>query len=107
MAKKTKKKPGQQFLSPEKYLKERARTLKIHKCYVSASITEHGEGHVMVSRRHTGGRISMAMYLVDTYCLGVKNSLYGLRMEEDEFEELVESAYELEECPYEVAHNWV
>lgn len=35
MAKKKQKKQGQQFLSPEQYLKQRARTLEIGKCYMT------------------------------------------------------------------------
>lgn len=35
MAKKKQKKQGQQFLSPEQYLKQRARTLEIGICYMT------------------------------------------------------------------------
>ena len=110
MAKKKQKKQvsKQQFLSDEQYLKQRARTLEIGKCYVSDCIKETGEGNVIVTRRHTGGRISMAAYLVDIYCLGVKRSVYNLRMEEYELEERLENVSDtLSECAYEEAHNWI
>lgn len=109
MAKKNKKKQqaGQQFLSPEKFMKQRARSLEIGPCYISEDMTDCGEGHVIVTRRHTGGRISMAMYLVDTYCIGVKDSLFRLRLEEEELEEMLNSAPNLRECSYNEAHNWV
>lgn len=110
MAKKKQKKQGskQEFLSDEQYLKQRARTLEIGKCYVSDCIKEVGEGNVIVTRRHTGGRISMAAYLVDIYCLGVKRSIYNLRMEEYELEERLENVSDtLIECTYEEAHNWI
>ncbi|MBP3744365.1 MAG: hypothetical protein J6I34_02980 [Prevotella sp.] len=61
MAKKKQKKQGQQFLSPEQYIKQRARSLEIGACYVSGDIEAMGEGHVIVSRKHTGGRVSMAV----------------------------------------------
>ena len=109
MAKKNKKKQqtGQQFLSPEQFMKQRARSLEIGTCYVSDDMTECGEGYVIVTRRHTGGRVSMAMYLVDTYCIGVKDSLFRLRLEEDELEEMLDRAPDMRECSYEEAHNWV
>ncbi len=109
MAKKKQKKlqTGQQFLSPEQYMKQRARTLEIGTCYVSDDMTECGEGHVIVTRRHTGGRISMAMYLVDIYCLGVKDSFFRLRLEEDELDEMLDMGSGVHECSYEEAHNWV
>jgi hypothetical protein len=109
MAKKKKnKQQGQQFLSPEKYVKQKARTLEIGPCYVSNDIEQVGEGHVIVSRKHTGGRVSMAVYLIDIWCVGVKDSFYRLRMEDYEFNELV-GAYNfgLRECSYDEAHNWV
>lgn len=57
MAKKRQKKQGgQQFLSDENYIRQRAQTLKIGTCYVSDAITKAGEGTVIVSRLHTGGR---------------------------------------------------
>lgn len=109
MAKKNKKKQqtGQQFLSPEQFMKQRARSLEIGTCYISEDMTECGEGHVIVTRRHTGGRISVAIYLVDTYCLGVKDSFFRLRLEEEELEEMLDSAPNLRECSYNEAHNWV
>lgn len=108
MAKKKQKKPqGQQFLSPKKYVKERVRTLEIGKCYVSDDITEYGEGYIIVTRRHTGGRVSLSFFLIDTYCLGVKDSFYHLRLEESEIDELIGSAGRLHECSYNEAHNWV
>ena len=88
-------------------MKQRARSLEIGTCYISEDMTECGEGHVIVTRRHTGGRISVAIYLVDTYCLGVKDSFFRLRLEEEELEEMLDSAPNLRECSYNEAHNWV
>ena len=109
MAKKKKKgQAGQQFLSPEKYLKERARSLEIYECYVSDNLKEVGEGYVIVSRIHTGGRVSMSAYLVDTYCLGVKDTFFRLRMEEEEYRMFLNYFdSSLHRCNYEEAHNWV
>ena len=109
MAKKKQKKggqQGQQFLSPDEYLRQRARTLAIGKCYVSEDIDRAGEGHVIVSRIHTGGRVSVAFYLVDIWCVGVKDSFYRFRMEDYEFEEMMEGyRVGIRECSYDEAHN--
>lgn len=88
-------------------MKQRARSLEMGTCYVSDDMTECGEGYVIVTRKHTGGRISMAMYLVDTYCIGVKNSFFRLRLESEELEEMLDRATDLRECTYDEAHNWV
>ncbi len=109
MAKKKQKKTqtGQQFLSPEQFLKQRARTLEIGTCYISGEMTECGEGIVFVTRKHTGGRITVAVYLIDIYCVGLKDSYYRFRMDEDELEEMLYRFSGVEECSYEEAHNWV
>ena len=106
--KKQKKQQGQQFLSPEQYIKQKARSLEIGACYVSDDIEEMGEGHVIVSRKHTGGRVSIAFYLVDIWCVGVKDSFYRLRLEDDEFKEMIDTyRLGLRECCYDEAHNWI
>ena len=109
MAKKKQKnqQTGQQFLSPEKFMKQRARSLEIGTCFVSEDMHEYGEGYVIVTRRHTGGRISVAFYLIDIFCLGVKDSFYRLRLEEDELEEMLDRMPNIIKCSYEEAHNWV
>lgn len=110
MAKNNKKKKaqgqGQQFLSPERFIKERARTLPLGKCYINDDADEAGMMSIIVTRQHTGGRISMAGFLVDKLCLGVKDTFYHLRMEDYELEDYL-SRYPVyfRECSYEEAHN--
>ena len=106
--KKQKKKQEQQFLSPDQFVKQRARSLEKGVCYISVDMETMGEGHVIVTRNHTGGKVSMAAYLVDIWCLGVKDSFYRLRMEDYEFYEFI-NQYKLglRECSYDEAHNWV
>lgn len=58
---------------------------------MSDDIEEMGEGHVIVSRKHTGGRVSMAFYLVDIWCVGVKDSFYRLRLEDCEFKVMMKT----------------
>jgi len=105
--KKQKKQQGQQFLSPDKYIRQKVRTLDIGTCYISEDIENVGEGHVIVTRNHTGGRISLAFFLVDIWCVGVKDSFYRLRMEDYEVDEMIDHAGIFRECSYNEAHNWI
>ena len=108
MANKKGNKQSQQFLSPENYMRQRVRQLSIDKCYVSKSIIDNGEGYVIVSRRHNEGKISYAVYLVDIWCCGVKDSFFRLRYEWKEFENKFIGIYnDLKLCSYEEAHNWI
>lgn len=106
--KKQNKQQGQQFLSDENYLRQRARTLKIGKCYITDNVSEGGMDDIIVSRLHTGGRISIGCYVVDNYCLGVKDSFYRLRIEDFELQDYIHpphSGLTFRECTYEEAHN--
>ena len=107
MTQKKKKQKEQQFLSPEQYLKQKARSLEIGKCYISKELKDCGEGIIFVTRNHKGGKVSMGFYLIDIYCLGVKDSHYQLRMEEEEMQEYVSHYTGMRECSYEEAHNWI
>ena len=109
MAKKKQKKnsdSGQQFLSDKEFVRQRVQALPIGDCYITDSIEKNGEGYVVVSRRHTGGRVSFACYLIDTWCCGVKDSFYRLRLEDYEFKEFIERIDGIS-CSYDEVHNWV
>lgn len=108
--KKAKKQHPQHFLSPERYVREKVRGLEIGDCYMSDNLWEAGIGHVVVTRKHTGGRISAAEFLVDTYCLGIKDCDYMLRIEDYQLSYIlnrIEEMSGLQKISYEEAHNIV
>jgi hypothetical protein len=45
----------------------------IHECWVSINIWENGMGQVIISRKNTQDDIAVGAYLIDTYCLGIKD----------------------------------
>lgn len=46
--------------------------------YVPEGLFETGMGSVWFSRQQPDGRYALAMFLIDSYCLGVKNALYTI-----------------------------
>jgi len=50
-----------------------ASTAPILHCCVNDEIWRHGIGHVLVSRQVDARQVAFAAFLVDVYCLGVKN----------------------------------
>jgi tetratricopeptide (TPR) repeat protein len=97
-----------QSISPEKYIKTRARTLKIDRCLVNADWNSSMFAHVIVIRKHTNGNFTFAGYLVDLLCLGVKDTFYGFNHDEDDVKELLdvhEMENEMVEIEYPLAHN--
>ena len=114
MAQKKKKKkstPQQGSISPEKYIRMHARELPIYKCYMPQEGSVHGMSEIVVSRKRPNGKILFGVYLIDTYCLGVKDVMYHYDYDIEDFEEIVEKVFSnfkgYVECPYNDAHNFI
>ncbi|RNC63930.1 hypothetical protein [Proteiniphilum sp. X52] len=107
---KKKKKPSPQILSPENYIRQRARNLPIFKCFVNDGWDEEGLAHVTIARKHVNGNVTYCAYLVDLKCLGIKDTLYQFNLPEYEFDEYknkLATHLGLIECEYNLAHNIV
>ena len=106
-----KKKSNQQPFSPEKFIKERGRSVPVEVCYLDRkALKECGEGVGVVVRQHTGGKRTVGSYLIDAWCTGIKDAFYAVRLEESEYQDYIDRMIfdrGLEEVPYEELHNWV
>lgn len=49
----------------------------IHECLVPREIFDKGIGNVIISRRMLDGSISASVFLIDTFCLGVKDCFFA------------------------------
>jgi hypothetical protein len=78
------------FLSPENYLKNRARLLPLGECYINAKWKEGGMASIIVTRRHITGFLTFALYQVDLYCLGVKNASWRFNESPAELEDIID-----------------
>ena len=105
---KNKKSKQQEKLSPKQYIQQKIRTLDIGDCYMTPieEIEGHGRGIAIVSRRHKSGNVSIATYLLDTFCMGVTDTTYRLQMTNAEYEELVDD-YALPTYSYNEVHNMI
>lgn len=106
MSKKQKQSP--QILSPENYIRQRARNLPIYKCFVNEGWEEEGLAHVTIARKHVNGNITYCSYLVDLKCLGIKDTLYEFNVPEyafDEYKGKLETGLDMLECEYNLVHN--
>lgn len=113
MAKSNKKKQGgrQQVFSPLRFIRERMRSVKIAQCYMTSEAGwDEGEGYVVVIREHTGGKKSFAVYLVDRWCVGVKDTFFNVRVGDDVVEDMLSRMNRfgtMDMVSYEQAHNMV
>ena len=99
-----------QMLSPENYIRQKARTLPIHKCFVNSDWKQSGLANILVSRKHTNGNFTLGTYLIDVNCLGVKDSGYNFNVSEPDFNIMLDrmhSYMEIQEITYTLAHNIV
>ena len=53
-----------------------AASAPIHECLVPDSLFDIGIGNVIVSRKMPNGFIGAAFFLVDVFCLGIKDVFY-------------------------------
>ena len=53
----------------------------IHECFIPNTLFETGIGYVIVTRRTPDGIIATSAFIVDVYCLGVKNALFNVSSE--------------------------
>ncbi len=106
-----KKKTGKviQMLSPENYIRKKVRLLPIYKCLVNSDWEDGGFANLIVSRGHTNGNLSLCFYLVDLYCLGVKDTHFRFNITRSDFQELIEKGGNdgFIEISYPLAHNIV
>ena len=110
MSKKKKTQPSQKKFTPESYIRQKARMLPIGDCYISDDWQHAGEAIVWVTRCHPQGTYTVGIYLVDTFCLGVKNSYYRFSIDSLDYEELLqhfEKSKTLRKVSYEEAHNLI
>jgi hypothetical protein len=97
-----------QMLSPENYIRKKARSLPVHECWTNADWEDSGMASIIVSRRHTNGNITLCLYMVDLLCLGVKDSFFKFNITETAFREYlnsIEEKMEMEMIEYVLAHN--
>lgn len=109
--KKSNKSKGQQRppLSPDRFMREKARFLPLGKCYVYPSNWQDcGAANIFVTRVRPNGNLVMSSFMVDTFCLGVKNAFYYENLEPELFEDNLRRINEgmgVEEISYDEAHN--
>ncbi|MBK1617258.1 hypothetical protein CKO42_02085 [Lamprobacter modestohalophilus] len=59
--------------------------LPMHECLVPSTLFESGIGSLLASRKSPTGQYAAAVFLVDVYCLGIKNAFFRM-FDEDEYE---------------------
>ncbi|MDE6325423.1 MAG: DUF1186 family protein [Duncaniella sp.] len=112
MAKKSskKKQSDKQPVSPLVFLRDKARSLPLGKCYINDYKDAAGLAVVLVSRLHPNGNVTWALYEVDMYCLGVKDAFVHVNEPPTRFQKRLDElngSFGLVETGYDVCHNMI
>ena len=97
-----------QMLSPENYIRKKARTLPLFECVVTSDWEETKMTTVIIARNHTSGNITACSYVVDLDCLGVKDSMFLFNVSPlvySEYKEKINGRLDMMEVDYTLAHN--
>jgi len=62
----------------------------LYECVVPTNLFEIGIGEIFISRRLPDGNLGVSAFIVDVYCLGVKNAFFRV-MAEDEYDGMKQS----------------
>ncbi|TAE72148.1 MAG: hypothetical protein EAZ85_10035 [Bacteroidetes bacterium] len=109
---KKKKKKLQPNISPLAYIKTKLKDLEME-CFRSIkNEMDSGLVSIMVSRKMPSGKYCVAFYLLDTFCLGLKQTMYQFAITKDELEDFAEKIFASHEVGYvrisnEDAHNLI
>ncbi len=91
-------------LSPENYIRTKARTLPIYKCYVNDEWNKSGMANIIILRRHTTGNFTFGVYLVDLLALGTKDTFCNFNQPQTVLSTILGRANFIE-IDYNLAHN--
>jgi hypothetical protein len=61
-----------------------------HECFVRKDLFDDGIGSITVSRKMPNGNIALSMFLLDVWCLGIKNADFKV-FSENEYESVLKS----------------
>jgi len=96
-------------LSPENYIRQKARKLPVYECLVNSEWEKSKMVTVIVARVHANGNITAGIYLVDLFCLGIKDTTYLFNSPLSEYKNKIFKMENLQpiQVSYELAHNIV
>ena len=98
-------------MSPEKYIVGKGRDLDFYECLINENWHESGLAIVTVCKKMPSGNFVASTYLLDIFCLGLKNTLYRFNMSELDYEDFIERSYAnhagADKCETVFAHNLI
>jgi hypothetical protein len=98
------KKQQPKQLSPENYIKIKARTLPIDACYINNDWIDSKMANIIILRKHTTGKFTFGIYLVDLLALGTKDTFFNFSQPIQIVDDILSRANFIQ-IEYNLAHN--
>jgi len=96
--------------SPESLLRD-ARTFPIRECWISEEWRGgSGLAPIFLARQQPNGKMCCGSYLIDQFCLGLKDTFVKTNISTDHYRELFETMDKRQSmvpCPIELAHQMI
>lgn len=65
-----------------------AKSYPLHECLIDEEWQDRGLAQILISRRQPNSKLIFGMYLVDTYCLGLKNTFCDANISLEEYQRM-------------------
>lgn len=91
-----------------KYFKTRVKKLPYHECFLNEQGLDRGLVNVFISKKQASGNYVFTLFLVDIYCLGVKNVLLNFNLSDIDYDDFLGKLFQSDEyisCDLADAHN--
>lgn len=110
MGKKNKKTNQSKPFSEIGYIRNHVRNLPTGKCYLNEDWEKRGEAVAIVTRCHPKGTLTAGIFLLDTFCLGLKDSFFRFSVEPHELDSFIDTSFReipMKETDYVTVHNLI
>ncbi|NOR13504.1 MAG: hypothetical protein GQ545_09650 [Candidatus Aminicenantes bacterium] len=76
------------------YLIKNAKNCPLFECLINTDWQDKGLAHILLSRRQPNNKLILGVYLVDIFCLGLKNTFSNANMSIEEYQKMKLSLFE-------------
>ena len=70
------------------YLIKNAKNYPLFECLINTDWQDKGLAHILLARRQPNNKLILGVYLVDIFCLGLKNAFSNANMSMEEYQKL-------------------
>ncbi len=78
-----------QKLSPKKYIISKCQELPFHECFINESWQKQGIASLVISRKMPSGKLITGTYMVDTFCMGLKDTSFGFALDKHDYDKFI------------------